>query len=397
MGGPLEGIRVLDASRVLTGPFCSMLLGDLGADIIKIERPLTGDDTREWGPPFIDSESAYFLSINRNKKSVTLDLDSDEGREVFYALASKCDVLLENFRPGTTQKLRIDYPTISKKNTRLIYCSISSFGQTGEYRDRTAYDLVLQGMGGLMDITGEPDRPPVRIGVAISDIGAGIYAATAILAALIARERTGKGQWLDVSLLDSTVSWMTYMAANYFATGRNPERMGSAHPTIVPYQCFKTSDGLYLTLAIGNDKLFRDFVKAAGLENLADDPRFATNPNRVRNRKDLIPILEKLFAERSRDDWLEILTETHLPAGPVYSMSEIFSDPGVLQRDMLVKIQHSKAGEIRQIGIPMKFSETNPGIRTPPPTLGQHTDEVLSRLLGYDALRITQLREKGII
>jgi crotonobetainyl-CoA:carnitine CoA-transferase CaiB-like acyl-CoA transferase len=374
-----------------------MLLGDLGADIIKIERPLTGDDTREWGPPFIDSESAYFLSINRNKKSVTLDLDSDEGREVFYALASKCDVLLENFRPGTTQKLRIDYPTISKKNTRLIYCSISSFGQTGEYRDRTAYDLVLQGMGGLMDITGEPDRPPVRIGVAISDIGAGIYAATAILAALIARERTGKGQWLDVSLLDSTVSWMTYMAANYFATGRNPERMGSAHPTIVPYQCFKTSDGLYLTLAIGNDKLFRDFVKAAGLENLADDPRFATNPNRVRNRKDLIPILEKLFAERSRDDWLEILTETHLPAGPVYSMSEIFSDPGVLQRDMLVKIQHSKAGEIRQIGIPMKFSETNPGIRTPPPTLGQHTDEVLSRLLGYDALRITQLREKGII
>ena len=397
MVGPLKGIRVLDASRVLTGPFCSMLLGDLGAEIIKIERPQTGDDTRQWGPPFIDSESAYFLSINRNKKSVTLDLNSHEGREIFYDLALKCDVLLENFRPGTTEKLHIDYPTISKKNSRLIYCSITSFGQTGEYRDRTAYDLVLQGTGGLMGITGEPGRPPVRIGVAISDIGAGIYAATAILAALIARERTGKGQWLDVSLLDSTISWMTYMAAYYFATGRNPERMGSAHPTIVPYQCFRTADGNYITVAIGNDKLFQDFCKAVGLAELADDPRFATNPDRVKNREDLIPIIERTFANSPRDEWLKILTENHLPAGPVYSMSEIFSDPQVVQREMFVKIKHSKAGEISQIGIPMKFSETSPEIRIPPPTLGEHTEEVLAGLLGYDAQRITKLKAKGIV
>jgi crotonobetainyl-CoA:carnitine CoA-transferase CaiB-like acyl-CoA transferase len=233
--------------------------------------------------------------------------------------------------------------------------------------------------------------------VAISDIGAGIYAATAILAALIAREKTGKGQWLDVSLLDSTVSWMTYMAAYYFATGRNPERMGSAHPTIVPYQCFRTSDGHFITVAMGNDKLFQDFCKAVGLEKLADDPRFATNPNRVKNREDLIPIIERAFAQSPRDEWLKILAESHLPAGPVYSMSEIFSDPQVVQREMLVKIKHSKAGDISQIGIPMKFSETRPEIRVPPPTLGEHTDEVLAGLLGYDAQRITMLKAKGIV
>ena len=262
MAGPLDGIRVLDLSRVLTGPFCSMLLGDLGAEVIKIEIPKTGDDTRQWGPPFIHGESAYFLSINRNKKSVTLDLSKDKGREILYALAEKSDVLLENFRPGVTTRLQVDYPTLVKKNPRLIYCSITSYGHTGPYRDRLAYDLVLQAMGGLMGITGETGRPPVRIGVALSDIGAGMYAAIAILAALTARARTDKGQWLDISLLDGTVSWMTYMAANFFASGRNPEKMGSAHPTIVPYQCFETSDGQFIALAVGNDKLFQNFCKA---------------------------------------------------------------------------------------------------------------------------------------
>lgn len=397
MSGPLDGIRVLDLSRVLTGPFCTMLLGDLGAEVIKIEIPKTGDDTRQWGPPFIGKESAYFLSINRNKKSVTLNLNTDEGRKALYELAEKSDILVENFRPGVTEKLQVDYSTVAQKNPRLIYCSISSYGYTGEYRDRLAYDLVLQGMGGLMGTTGEPDRPPVRVGVAISDIAGGMYGAIAILAALKARERTGRGQWIDVSLLDSTVSWMTYMASYFFATGKNPEKMGSAHPTIVPYQCFETSDGRFITAAIGNDKLFRNFCKGIQMEQLADDTRFSTNPARVTHRHELIPMLEEAFRKKTRDEWLDILIKAEVPVGPVYSMEEVFSDPDVLQREMLVHMDHPRAGKISQIGIPMKFSETSADIRSPPPLLGEHVDEVLGSLLGYDARRIAELRSQGIV
>lgn len=397
MPKPLEGIRVLDASRILTGPFCSMLLGDLGAEVIKIEIPGAGDDTRHWGPPFIGGESAYFLSVNRNKKSLTLNLNSDAGKNIFYELAAKCDVLLENFRPGVTEKLRIDYSTIAKINPNLVYCSITSFGQTGQYRERLAYDIVVQSMGGLMGITGEPNRPPVRIGVALSDIGAGMYAAIAILGAIIARQRLGGGQWLDVSLLDSTVSWMTYMAADYFATGNNPERMGSAHPSIVPYQCFKTKDKQFITVAIGNDKLFRKFSRAIGMEKLADEPMFATNPDRVRHRDQLIPILEKTFAKKTREEWLKALLDAKLPVGPVYSMQEIFADPHIKNREMLTKIQHPKAGMISQVGIPMRFSRTALDIKSPPPLLGEHTDEILHTLLGYDAHRISELHTKGVV
>ena len=397
VAGPLDGIRVLDTSRVLTGPFCSMILGDLGAEVIKVEIPSGGDDTRHWGPPFVGGESAYFLSVNRNKKSITLNLGSDEGRRVFYELAAKCDALLENFRPGVTEKLRIDYSTIAKINPNLVYCSITSFGQTGEYREKLAYDIVIQGMGGLMGVTGEPSRPPVRIGVALSDIGAGMYAAIAILGAIIARERLGGGQWLDVSLLDSTVSWMTYMAANYFATGHNPERMGSAHPSIVPYQCFKTKDNQFVTVAIGNDKLFREFCRAIGMEKLADEPTFTTNPDRVQNREQLIPILEEAFTKKTREEWLKILLDAELPAGPVYSMQEIFADPHIKKRQMLTKVQHPKAGIIHQIGIPMKFSRTIPDIKSPPPLLGEQTDEILGTLLGYDARRISELHAKGVV
>lgn len=374
-----------------------MILGDLGAEIIKVEVPGRGDDTRHWGPPFIGEESAYFLSVNRNKKSVTLNLNTDQGKAIFYELTAKCDVLLENFRPGVTEKLGISYSEIAEKNPHLVYCSITSFGRTGEYRERLAYDIVVQGMGGLMGITGEEGRPPVRIGVAVSDIGAGMYAAIAILGAIIARQKSGRGQWLDISLLDSTVSWMTYMAAEYFTTGRNSPRMGSAHPTIVPYQCFKAQDDRFITIAIGNDKLFREFCKAIGMEALADDPRFATNPSRVVNRVELIPILENVFKGKTRGDWLKVLADAQLPAGAVYSMEEVFSDPHVLHRQMLVKIQHPKAGEISQIGIPMKFSETRPEIRSPPPLIGEHTDTILSTLLGYNAQRIAELRAKGVI
>jgi crotonobetainyl-CoA:carnitine CoA-transferase CaiB-like acyl-CoA transferase len=374
-----------------------MLLGDLGAEVIKIEIPGAGDDTRHWGPPFIGGESAYFLSVNRNKKSLTLNLNSDAGKNIFYELAAKCDVLLENFRPGVTEKLRIDYSTIAKINPNLVYCSITSFGQTGQYRERLTYDIVVQSMGGLMGITGEPNRPPVRIGVALSDIGAGMYATIAILGAIIARQRLGGGQWLDVSLLDSTVSWMTYMAADYFATGHNPERMGSAHPSIVPYQCFKTKDKQFITVAIGNDKLFRKFSNAIGMKKLADEPMFATNPDRVRHRDQLIPTLEKTFAKKTREEWLKALLDAKLPVGPVYSMQEIFADPHIKNREMLAKIQHPKAGMISQVGIPMRFSRTALDIKSPPPLLGEHTDEILHTLLGYDAHRISELHAKGVV
>ena len=394
---PLEDIRVLDLSRILTGPFCSMILADLGAEVIKVEMPGRGDDTRVWGPPFIKGESAYFLCLNRNKKSITLNLKNEKGREILYKLVQKCDVFLENFKPGVTKRLRMDYETICKINPRIIYCSITGFGQSGPYRDYPAYDIVIQGMGGLMGITGEPDRPPVRIGVAITDIGAGMYAAIAILSALIAREKTKKGQWIDVSLLDSTVSWMTYMAANYFATGMVPKRMGSAHPNIVPYQCFKARDGKYLTVAVGNDRIWKNFCEALGLENMVENPKFATNPKRVENRDELIPVLEKVFLSRTRDEWIEILLKKGVPCGPVYAMDEVFRDPQVLHRKMLVEIEHPKVGKIKQIGIPMKFSETPGEIKVPPPLLGQHTEEILKNLLGYSEEEINQLRSEEVI
>ena len=374
-----------------------MILGDLGAEVIKIEIPGQGDDTRQWGPPFIAGESAYFLCVNRNKKSLTLNLATDEGKQVLYDLAAKCDVLLENFRPGVTDKLKIDYKTVSSKAPAIIYCSITGYGPDGPYRDDPAYDIVIQGQGGLMGITGELNRPPVRIGVALSDIGAGMYAALAILAAIAARNRTGKGQFIDISLLDCTVSWLTYMAAYYFATGQNSERMGSAHPTIVPYQCFETKDREFVTVAIGNDRLFRDFCGLLGVKDFADDPKFSTNPARVVNRKELIEKIEQLFREKTREEWLQLLSQAKLPAGPVYSLSEVFSDPQVLFREMLVKIKHAKAGEISQIGIPMKFSATKPTIETAPPLLGEQTDEILSSLLGYGKARISELHQRAIV
>ena len=397
MPGPLESVRVLDLTRVLAGPFSSMILGDLGAEIIKIEAPGSGDDTRQWGPPFIEGESAYFLSINRGKRSITLDLKTAEGRQIIYELAKKCDVLIENFRPGVTERLKVDYPSIARINPKLIYCSITSFGPAGPYRDRPAYDLVIQGMGGIMGVTGEPNQQPIRVGVAISDIAGAMYATIAILAALVAREKTSKGQFIDISLLDSTISWMTYMAGYYFGTGRNPAKMGSAHPTIVPYQCFETKDGEFVTISIGNDKLFQEFCEAIGLKQLADDEKFATNSKRVTNRAQLVPILEKQFKQRNREEWLKILTDARLPAGPVYSIQEMFSDPQVLTRRMVLRLDHPKAGRINQIGIPMKFSETEPQIRFPPPLLGQQTDEILLDLLHYDPRRIAELREKQVI
>ena len=393
---PLRGIRVLDLSRVLAGPFCSMILSDLGAEVIKVEMPGEGDDTRTY-PPFIGGLSSYFMSVNRGKKSVTLDLKKAEAREAIYRLAERSDIFLENFRPGVTARLGVDYENIRKVNPGIIYCSISSFGQTGPYASWPGYDIIIQGMGGLMGITGEPGRPPVRVGIAISDIGAGMWAAIAILAALRVRAKTGVGQYIDISLLDGVVSWMTYAAGIYFATGRPPERMGSAHPSMVPYQAFEAGDGKYLLIAAGNDRLWATLCEGMGLKELAEDPRFSTMDRRVENRGELIPILEREFRKRPRDEWLERLRRLGFPCGPVYTLDEVFRDPHVLSRGMLIEMEHPELGVIKQIGPPMKFSETPCTVGSPPPRLGEHTEEVLRAVAGYSDEEIERLRRASAI
>ncbi|MEM0084291.1 MAG: CaiB/BaiF CoA-transferase family protein [Candidatus Methanomethylicia archaeon] len=394
---PLEGIRVLDVSRVLAGPFCTMILGDLGAEVIKVEEPVKGDETRSWGPPFINGESAYYLSINRNKKSITVNLKSEEGIEIIYRLAERSDVFIENFRPGVAERLKIDYDSIKKINPKIIYCSISGFGQTGPYRDYPAYDLLIQAMSGFMSITGEEGRPPVRIGVALFDIGAAMYAAIAIIAALYRREKIGVGERIDISLLDTGVSWLTYMAMNYFATGENPKKMGSAHPSIVPYQCFKDKNGKYFAVAVGNDEHWRKMCKSLGKEEWINDERYITNPNRVKNRYELLAELNKIFESNTREYWLKVLMENSVPCAPVNEVSEILSDPQVIHREMVKEINHPKLGLIKQLGIPIKYANTKLEIKDPPPTLGQHTEEVLMKILGYDKEKILDLKKRGVI
>jgi formyl-CoA transferase/CoA:oxalate CoA-transferase len=393
---PLKGLRVLDMSRVLAGPFCSMTLSDMGAEIIKVEIPGRGDDTRGF-PPFINGESSYFMSLNRGKKSISLNLKVEAAIEVFKRIAEKSDIILENFRPGVTGRLGVDYKSIYSRNPDVIYCSISSFGQTGPYNHWPGYDLIIQGMGGLMGLTGEQDEPPVRVGVAVTDLCAGMYATIGILGALRVRELTGKGQYIDVGMLDGSVSWLTYAAGNFFATGINPPRMGSAHPSIAPYQSFKTGDGKYILIACGNDRLWAMLTKSMGLEVLKDDIRFATNELRVEHLKELVPLMENRFNQKTRDKWLEILREIGFPSAPVYTMDEVFRDPQVLSRGMLVEMEHKKAGVIKQIGPVLKYSETPCKLQSPPPLLGQHTSEVLQEIAGYSEEEIEKLREIGAI
>jgi formyl-CoA transferase/CoA:oxalate CoA-transferase len=391
---PLDDLLIVDLTRALAGPFCTVMLSDLGARVIKIETPDGGDDTRGWGPPFQGGESAYFLSVNRNKESLTLNLKSDRGKEILHRLLARADVLVENFRPGIMHRFALDYDTLHAAYPRLIYAAISGFGQDGPFRELTAYDLILQGMGGLMGITGEEGGDPVKVGVAVADICAGMYAAFGVLAALRVRERTGSGQLVDAALLDGQVSWLTYAAANFFATGVNPGRLGSAHPSIVPYQAFATADG-YLNVAVGSEAIWGRFCEAVD-PVLAADARYRTNPDRVAHRRELISHLEPIFRRKTTDEWTSLLGHAGVPHGPILTMADVFTHPQVLHRRMLVELDHTTAGRIKQTGVPVKLSETPARIRSAPPTLGQHTEAIL-RELEYAPGEIAALRIERVV
>ena len=392
--GPLDGLIVVDLTRVLSGPYCTMQLADMGARVIKVEQPGRGDDTRAWGPPFIGAESAYFLSINRNKQSLTLDLKS--GRAVLERLLDRADVLVENFRPGTMERLGLGYAAVSARWPRLVYCSISGFGQTGPRRDQPGYDAVVQAEGGLMSITGEADGPAFRLGVAIADIVSGMFAAQGIALALLARARTGRGQHVDIGMLDSTAALLTYQAAIYFATGQPPTRMGNRHPTIVPYETFEASDGEFV-LAVGSEGLWRRFCELLDAPGVAEDPRFATNRDRVSHYEILRPLLAERIRQRSRADWIERLMAAGVPCGSVRDVSEVLRDPQMTAREMIAAVEHAAIGRVQVLGVPIKLSETPGTVRTAPPTLGQHTDQILRTDLGFSDADITRLRQNGTV
>ncbi len=403
--GPLEGIRVLDLSRILAGPTCTQLLGDLGADIIKVERPGAGDDTRKWGPPYVrdadggdTTESAYYLCANRNKRSVSVDMAQPQGSALVERLAAKCDVLVENFRTSGLARYGLGYDDLKDRHPHLIYCSITGFGQDGPYAHRSGYDFLIQAMGGIMSITGEPDGDPCKVGLGIADVMCGMYASTAILAALRHRDSSGKGQLIDLALLDSQVAWLINAGTHYLTSGRAPERLGNGHPNIVPYDVFPTADG-HIALAVGNDAQFQRFCAFAGAPGLADDNDYASNDARVRNRDNLVPTLRKLTARHPTSHWLAGLEKVNVPCGPVNDLEQVFRDPQVRHRNMVVSLPHALAadGEVQLIGNPLKLSETPVSYRRGPPTLGQHTDEILGELLGIEGEELTGLREDAII
>ena len=394
--GPLDGIRVLDLTRVLAGPYCTMFLGDLGAEVVKVEQPGVGDDTRGWGPPFTGGESAYFLCVNRNKKSVTIDLKSREGVALLQRLAERADVLIENFRPGTMERLNLGEKDLRAANPRLIYASLSGFGADGPMSDAPGYDLIVQAWGGLMSITGPADGEPSKVGVAIIDLVAGLMLGKSIAAALFAREKLGVGQKIDTSLLEAEVACLINMGSNYLVEGNIPRRWGNAHPSIVPYQSFKTEDG-YLVIGVASEGIWRRFCQAIGRAEWADDSRFEKNSNRVENRSLLIGLLAEIFLSRSTDEWLKLLNSAEVPCAPVQTVDQVFKAPQVLHREMLIQVEHPTAGTVRMAGIPVKFSLTPASVRLPPPLLGQHNEEVLESWLGIDDKEISELKRKTVI
>ena len=393
--GALDGVTVLDLTRVLSGPYCTMMLADMGARVIKIEQPGKGDDTRAWGPPFQKGESAYFLSINRNKESITLNLKHPGGRRVLDALLERADVLVENFRPGTLDRMGLGYADLAARRPDLVYCSISGFGQTGPRRREPGYDAVLQGEGGLMSITGSQDGPAYRLGVAIADIVSGMFSAYGVAVALLARHRTGRGQLVDVGMLDACAAVLTYQAGIYFANGTAPGRLGNRHPTITPYETLEAADG-DLVVAVGNDQLWKTFCGVLGADELADDPRFRTNKDRVAAHDVLRPLLVERLRARPAAEWLKQLKAAGIPCGGVRDLAQVFSDPQILERAMVVALDHPIAGTIRQLGVPIKLGDTPGAVRTPPPVLGQHTGAILGEL-GIVDDEVARLRADGAI
>ena len=407
MPGPLSHVRVLDLSRVLAGPWAGQNLADLGAEVIKVERPKLGDDSRTYGPPWIKDregrdtrDSAYFTSANRGKKSVTVNLSQPQGQALVRELARLSDVLIENYKFGDLARYGLGYDDLKKLNPRLIYCSVTGFGQTGPYRERPGYDFMIQGMGGMMSVTGEPDGAPgggpQRAGVPVADIITGMYASIAICAALAHRAESGVGQHLDLALLDSQIAMLAYQNTNYFATGKPPRRIGNLHPNIVPYQPFRTQDGEVI-LACGNDNLYRKFCEAAGCAPLAEDPRFVTNGQRVENRAELTRRLQEIFAQRSTHDWVELLEGAGVPNGPINDIAQVFEEPQVKARGIRIEADHPVAGRLPMVASPMRFSATPLEHAVAPPVLGQHTDEILRTLLGKSAAEIAKLRADGIL
>ncbi len=394
---PLSDITVLDLSRVLAGPYATMVLGDLGADVIKVERPVVGDDTRHWGPPEAGGEAAYYLCVNRNKRSLTVNLKSPRGQQIIRDLARTSDIVIENYMVGTLDQMGLGYEDLKKINPGLIYCSITGFGQNGPYKDKPGYDFMIQGMGGIMSFTGSVEGPPMKVGVAIVDITTGLFAVNAMLAALRHRERTGRGQYIDMALLDSTLAWLANVGSNYLVSGVNPTRWGNGHPNIVPYEPFLTADGSYIALAVGNDLQWGKFCELAGLDDLARDPRFATNPERVHHRKTLIPIVAEAMLKRPGEEWLTELNKLRIPCGPINTLDKVFSDPQVLFRGMVAEVPHPTAGTVKMVASPMKLSETACEIRRHPPLLGEHTEEVLRERLGMTDEDIRALREAKVI
>ena len=396
--GPLKGLRVFDLTRVLAGPTCAQMLGDLGAEVIKIERPGAGDDTRAFAPPFMPGtkESAYFVGVNRNKKSVTLDIGTKEGQEIALKLIAGSDILVENFKVGALAKYGLGYEQLHAKFPGLVYCSITGFGQTGPYAPRPGYDSLIQGMGGVMSLTGEPAGLPQKVGVPVADLFAGLYGTIGILAAIRHRDLTGLGQQIDIGMLDTHVAWLANQGMNYLATGENPERLGNQHPNIVPYQVFPTADG-HMVLSVGNDPTFKRFCEGFALTHLLEDKRFATNAARVENRQLVTDTLTPLMTRHPTEWWIGKLEALNIGCGPINKLSQVFADPHVVARGMVMEMDHATGGAMKMIANPVKLSETPADYRLPPPVLGQHTDEILGEKLGLDAAAIAILREKGIV
>ena len=396
--GPLSGLRVLDLTRVLAGPTCTQMLGDLGAEVIKIERPEAGDDTRGFAPPFWPEtkESAYFLGVNRNKKSVTLDMAKPEAQAILHRLLESTDILVENFKVGALAKYGLGWEQLKDKYPRLIYCSITGFGQSGPYAPRPGYDALIQAMGGVMSLTGEPNGSPQKVGVPVADLFAGLYGCIGILAALNHRTATGQGQQIDIGMLDTHVAWLANQGMNYLSTGENPPRLGNQHPNISPYQEFPTKDG-YIILAVGNDPTFERFCKAFGQEQLLADERFSTNPKRVANRDLVTATLTPVMETRTTTEWVEALEAQKIGCGPINTLKEVFADPHVQARGTVLEMDHGSGATVKVIANPVKLSATPPTYRSAPPVLGEHTEEVLSGLLGLSAQEIAALREKAIL